>query len=94
MTLFYFDVLTMDACHVLLGRLSQHDRRVIHDEWKNTYLFEKDGKKLKLHSSNQEMDKEGKVMILSYVQGMEKKMDGGNKDQSIGSMERVFLKEE
>lgn len=57
--------------HVLLGRPWQYDRRVIHHGWNNTYQFEKDGKKFQLKPSNKEMDNEGKVMILSYVKGME-----------------------
>lgn len=32
------DVVSMDACHLLLGRPWQHDRRVIHDGFLNTYL--------------------------------------------------------
>ena len=42
------DVAPMDACHLLLGRPWQYDRRVIHDGFKNTYSFEKDGVKIKL----------------------------------------------
>lgn len=33
------DVIPMDACHVLLGRPWQFDRRVIHDGYRNTYSF-------------------------------------------------------
>ena len=72
----------------------KYDRRVIHDGWKNTYLFEKDGKKFKLQPSNPEMEKEGKVVILSYVKGMEQQLDGGNKDQKVGATTRELSKEE
>ncbi|GJX61172.1 transposon ty3-I gag-pol polyprotein [Tanacetum coccineum] len=33
------DVIPMDACHVLLGRPWQFDRRVVHDGYLNTYSF-------------------------------------------------------
>jgi hypothetical protein len=33
----------MDVCHILLGRLCQFDRNVIHDGRKNTYTLEKNG---------------------------------------------------
>ncbi|GJW48264.1 putative nucleotidyltransferase, ribonuclease H [Tanacetum coccineum] len=37
------DVVPMDACHLLLGRPWQFDRRIIHDGMRNTYSFDKDG---------------------------------------------------
>ncbi|MFS7973284.1 putative nucleotidyltransferase, Ribonuclease H [Helianthus anomalus] len=37
------EVIPMDACHILLGRPWQYDRRVKHDGFKNTYAFQKDG---------------------------------------------------
>ncbi|XP_017982330.1 PREDICTED: uncharacterized protein LOC108663252 [Theobroma cacao] len=37
------DVIPMDACHLLLGRPWQYDRRAHHDGYKNTYSFIKDG---------------------------------------------------
>ncbi|XP_076944536.1 uncharacterized protein LOC143615250 [Bidens hawaiensis] len=36
------EVLPMDACHILLGRPWQYDRRVKHDGFRNTYTFKKD----------------------------------------------------
>nr|GEV49352.1 hypothetical protein [Tanacetum cinerariifolium] len=42
------DVLPMDACHVLLGRPWQFDRRVIHDGYRNTYSFIHNNQKLVL----------------------------------------------
>ncbi|GKV35062.1 hypothetical protein SLEP1_g43380 [Rubroshorea leprosula] len=42
------DVIPMDACHLLLGRPWQFDRKAIHDGHANTYLFVKDGVKVKL----------------------------------------------
>jgi hypothetical protein len=38
----------MDACHLLLGRPWQYDRKTKHDGFKNTYSFEKDGVKVLL----------------------------------------------
>ncbi|MFS8026123.1 putative nucleotidyltransferase, Ribonuclease H [Helianthus anomalus] len=38
----------MDACHVLLGRPWQFDRRVTHDGFKNTYSFLYNGRKITL----------------------------------------------
>ena len=40
------DVILMDACHLLLGRPCQYDRKCIHDGRKNTYTFWKDGSKI------------------------------------------------
>ncbi|XP_071688487.1 uncharacterized protein [Rutidosis leptorrhynchoides] len=37
------EVIPMDACHLLLGRPWQFDRRTKHDGFKNTYTFCKDG---------------------------------------------------
>ncbi|GKV38614.1 hypothetical protein SLEP1_g46503 [Rubroshorea leprosula] len=42
------DVIPMDTCHLLLGRHWQFDRKDIHDSHANTYLFVKDGVKVKL----------------------------------------------
>jgi len=37
------DVMPMDACHILLGRPWQFDRKVTHDGQSNCDKFEKDG---------------------------------------------------
>nr|GEU53206.1 hypothetical protein [Tanacetum cinerariifolium] len=37
------EVIPMDACHLLLGRPWQYDRRTKHDGFRNTYSFKKDG---------------------------------------------------
>jgi hypothetical protein len=39
-----YDVIPMDVCHLLLGRLWKYDINVIHDERKNTYTLEKNGR--------------------------------------------------
>ncbi|XP_013729306.2 uncharacterized protein LOC106433007 [Brassica napus] len=35
----YFDIAPIDFCHLLLGRLWEFDRKIIHDGAKNTYSF-------------------------------------------------------
>ena len=42
------DVIPMNVSHLLLGRPWHYDRRVVHDEFKNTYSFVKDGKNITL----------------------------------------------
>jgi len=42
------DVVPVHAGHILLGRLWQYHRRVIHDGFRNRYSFVKDGKFIKL----------------------------------------------
>jgi hypothetical protein len=39
-----FDIVEMDACHLLLGRLWMFHKKVLHDGRKNNYEFLKDGK--------------------------------------------------
>ncbi|KAH9667915.1 Endonuclease [Citrus sinensis] len=48
------DVVPMDACHLLLGHPWQYDRRVVHDGYRNTYTFIKDGSKVILGPSKVE----------------------------------------
>lgn len=31
--------MAMDACHLLMGRLRQYDRNIVHDEKRNSYSF-------------------------------------------------------
>ncbi|KAL4318208.1 hypothetical protein GQ457_18G000260 [Hibiscus cannabinus] len=38
------DVCSMDACHLLLGRPWQYDKRVLHDCFTNRYSFDHEGK--------------------------------------------------
>jgi hypothetical protein len=38
------DVIPMDFCHILLGRLWQYDINVVHDGRKKTYTLEKNGR--------------------------------------------------
>ncbi|XP_057543336.1 uncharacterized protein LOC130821562 [Amaranthus tricolor] len=42
------DVLDMDACHLLLGRPWQYDKKTTHNGYTNTYTLKHDGKKKEL----------------------------------------------
>jgi len=46
----WFDIIPMDAYHMLLGRPWLFDRKVTHNGYLNTYSFTKDGKKVTLAS--------------------------------------------
>ncbi|XP_059067833.1 uncharacterized protein LOC131858565 [Cryptomeria japonica] len=81
------DVIPMDACHVLLGRPWQYDRKVMHDGERNTYTFWKEGTKVillplkdvgeaKNMLSERELVKEMKVIGLYYAL-MVQKEEGG-----------------
>ncbi|KAJ0975418.1 hypothetical protein J5N97_017383 [Dioscorea zingiberensis] len=48
------DVVSMDACHLLLGRPWQYDRSVIHDGRKNTYSLNIKGKRIVLAPRREE----------------------------------------
>jgi len=53
------------AGHLLLGRLSQFDIRVIHDRFKNRYLFVKDEQlKLKRESENERSENANLIVSL------------------------------
>jgi hypothetical protein len=63
----------MDVCHLLLGRLWQYDKNMIHDGRKNTYTLEKNGrthmllptkdKEVKTEMSNTVLHMSGKEII-------------------------------
>ncbi|XP_016505003.1 uncharacterized protein LOC107822930 [Nicotiana tabacum] len=40
------DIVKIDACHLLLGRPWQYDKRAFHDGYHNTYSFIVDGRKI------------------------------------------------
>jgi len=46
----WFEMIPMDACHMLLGRPWLFDQKVTHNGYLNTYSFTKDGKKVTLSS--------------------------------------------
>jgi len=50
------DVVSMDACHILLGRPWQYDRNVVHDGRKNTYSLSINGKKIVLAPRSAEVN--------------------------------------
>ena len=55
----------MDVCHLLLGRLWQYDRNMIHDAIKNTYTLEKNGRMhMLLPIKNQEVKTEMSNTVL------------------------------
>jgi hypothetical protein len=58
------DVIPMDVCHLLLGRPWKYDRNVVHDERKNTYTLEKNGRTHLLLSIK---DKEVKPEVSNTV---------------------------
>ena len=62
------DVVPMDACHRLLGRPWQYDRRAIYDGYTNTYSFVKGGVKVKLAPlSPSELNKKESKPLISLV---------------------------
>ena len=44
------DILSMDACHLLLGRPWQYDADIVYHGKKNLYTFKKDGVTFKIQS--------------------------------------------
>lgn len=54
--LVYCDILPMDACHLLLGRPWQYDRRTMHDGFTNTHSFTYEGKRITLLPSQSSTD--------------------------------------
>ena len=54
----------MDVCHLLLGRLWQYDRNLVHDGRKNTYTLEKNGR---THMLLPIKDKEMKPKVRNIV---------------------------
>ncbi|XP_048135655.1 uncharacterized protein LOC125315249 [Rhodamnia argentea] len=57
------DVVSMDACHILLGRPWRFDRKTQDDGFRNTYTFKKDGRTITLGPSD--LRKEVKNNLLS-----------------------------
>ena len=65
------DVMPMDACHVLLGRPWQFDRKAIHDGRRNTYTLEKDGNKHTLVPLKDEVGKQAPGNSVMLMGGKE-----------------------
>lgn len=64
------DVLPMDACHLLLGRPWQFDRKAMHNGELNSYTFIKDGVSYKIQSLL-EQDSQGSGPIVLMLKGKE-----------------------
>jgi len=68
----WYDIVPMDACHVLLGRPWLFDRSVMHDGRLNTYTFTKEHKKitltpLKPHPQKRPQDTPGMDAFLTTL---------------------------
>ncbi|XP_022891902.1 uncharacterized protein LOC111406756 [Olea europaea var. sylvestris] len=62
----------MDACHLLLGRPWQYDRKVLHDGFKNTYSFVKDGVKIVLGPTKiEKVSQTSRVESNNFLTGAE-----------------------
>ncbi|KAK2973785.1 hypothetical protein RJ640_008190 [Escallonia rubra] len=78
----YCDVVPMDACHILLGRPWQYDRKTMHDGVQNTF-FVKDGerkKKLVLKPMKDDIARKGKgysTTLLNIREFLEESKDSG-----------------
>ncbi|KAJ9546904.1 hypothetical protein OSB04_019447 [Centaurea solstitialis] len=76
------DVVSMDACHLLLGRPWDYDRNVVHDGRANTYSFVFDGVKITLVPSKpKELVVKPSGTLLTLAQF----------DEELGSAESVFV---
>jgi hypothetical protein len=65
------DVIPMDVCHLLLGRLWQYDINFIHDGIKNTYTLEKNGRTHMLFPIEDKKVKEETRNIVLLMSGKE-----------------------
>jgi hypothetical protein len=63
------DIIRMDACHMLLGRPWQFDRRAMHDGHANTYSLMKDGVCHKLKPLKKAEEKVCSSARICYVDG-------------------------
>ncbi|KAM0017446.1 putative nucleotidyltransferase, Ribonuclease H [Helianthus debilis subsp. tardiflorus] len=61
------EVLPMDACHLLLGRPWQYDRRAKHDGFRNTYSFKKDGMNITLAPCDPRTDPDSSTLVPKSV---------------------------
>ena len=80
----------MDACHLLLGHPWQYGKKVMHDGYKNTYCFEKDGLKVTLGPSKTERITKpfiGEGSNLLYNSQFDKTLKGSNEAYALMVME-------
>ena len=62
------DVVPMHVGHILLGRPWQYDRKVMHDVFRNRYIFVKDGKLVILVPLSPKQVYEDQMKLLSEVE--------------------------
>ena len=60
----WYDVVPMDACHLLLGIPQLYDKRVLYNGFKHAYAFENDGYKIVLASLKLVFILKGEVVIF------------------------------
>jgi hypothetical protein len=87
------NVIPMDVCHLLLGRLWKYDINVFHDGRKNTYTLEKNGrmhmllpiedKKTKPEASNTILLMSGKKLLEEVKKDQEMQFDVVRKPRVI-----------
>ena len=72
----------MNVYHLLLGRLWQYDKNVVHDGRKKTYALEKNGR---MHMLLPIKDKEVKIEVSNTILLMSGKelLDEVNKDEEM-----------
>ena len=68
---FFCDVITMDVCHVLLGRPLQYDINGIHDGRENTYTLENNGRTHMLLPIEEKKVKDEASMSILLMSGKE-----------------------
>ncbi|XP_057543823.1 uncharacterized protein LOC130823208 [Amaranthus tricolor] len=85
------DVVSMDACHILLGRPWQTDRKSVHDGYHNTYTITHQGKQKKLHPLPpprfSQKVKQSKEVSLLTLKEFEREIDGENEVYLLYSKE-------
>ena len=89
------DVVPMHVGHILLGRLWQYDRKVVHNGFRNRYNFVKDGKSVTLVPLSPKQVYEDQMKLLSEVKKKRKseaetsrKNEGKKKNSEKESVER------
>ncbi|KAL4369564.1 hypothetical protein GQ457_05G022430 [Hibiscus cannabinus] len=65
------DVCYMDACHLLLGRPWQYDKRVIHDCFTNRYSFTHEGRRIILAPLTLTQVSEDQVRMKARIEAWE-----------------------
>ena len=65
------DVMPMDICHMLLGRLWSFDKHVVHDGQANTYTLTKHGEKHNLKLLKEKEEKVCSVTRICFFDGNE-----------------------